>query len=150
MSNTTLLPFALAMRIALSWAASLFGREKCVPVTTMERADATKASSTSSSHSAMSAQSVRTKIIGETPSSSTESRTSAVSRSLSVVMPSTDTPSRTSCSRMKRPICSSPTRVSSAERRPSRAVPTEMLVGQPPTALVKDAMSSSREPICWP
>ena len=35
----------------------------------------------------MSAQSVRTKIIGETPSSSTDSSTSAVRRSVSVVMP---------------------------------------------------------------
>jgi hypothetical protein len=49
------------------------------------------------------------------------------------------TPSRASCSRMKRPICSSPTRVSSAERSPSRAVPIAMLAGQPPTDLAKEA-----------
>ena len=40
--------------------------------------------------------------------------TSAVSRSGSVATPSVATPSRASCSRMKRPICSSPTRVISA------------------------------------
>ena len=33
---------------------------------------------------------------------------------------------------------------------PSRAVPMAMLVGQPPTDLAKEAMSSSREPICLP
>ena len=43
----------------LRWAASLLGREKCVPVTTMERAEAMKASSMSSGASAMSAQSLR-------------------------------------------------------------------------------------------
>ncbi len=88
--------------------------------------------------------------MGETPSLSTESSTSAVSLSGSVLSPSTDTPSRRSCSRMKRPICSSPTRVSNAERRPSLAVPTAMLAGHPPTDLAKEAISSNREPFCWP
>ena len=50
---------ACAMRIALRCAASLFGREKCVPVTTTAPAEAMNASSMSSSASAMSAQSVR-------------------------------------------------------------------------------------------
>ena len=59
MSKATLRPLALAMRIALRWAASLFGREKWVPVTTTAPAEAMKASSMSSSDSAMSAQSVR-------------------------------------------------------------------------------------------
>ena len=59
MSNATLRPWAFAMRIALRCAASLFGREKCVPVTTTARAEAMNASSMSSSDSAMSAQSVR-------------------------------------------------------------------------------------------
>jgi hypothetical protein len=51
---------------------------------------------------------------------------------------------------MKRPICSSPTRVNSADFRPSRAVPMAMLAGQPPTDFAKEPISSSREPICWP
>ncbi len=59
MSKTTLPPAALMARIAFCWAAALFGLEKCVPVTTTARADAMKASSTSSSDSAMSAQSER-------------------------------------------------------------------------------------------
>ncbi len=87
------------------------------------------------SSSAMSAQSVRTKIIGETPSASTASSTSAVSRLSSVVIPAVSTPSRASCSLMKPPICSAPTRVISADFSPSRAVPTAMLAGQPPTGL---------------
>ena len=40
--------------------------------------------------------------------------------------------------RMKRPICSSPTRVISADFSPSRAVPMAMLAGQPPTDLAKE------------
>ena len=51
---------------------------------------------------------------------------------------------------MKFPICSAPTRVISADFKPSRAVPMAMLAGQPPTDLAKLPMSSSRLPICWP
>ena len=40
--------------------------------------------------------------------------------------------------------------VSSADFRPSLAVPTAMLAGQPPTDFAKEPMSSRREPICWP
>ena len=71
-------------------------------------------------------------------SSSTASSTSAVSRSGSTATPSIATPSRGSCSRMKRPNCSSPTRVISADFRPSRAAPMAMLAGQPPTDLAKE------------
>ena len=76
--------------------------------------------------------------------------TSDVSRAGSVLTPVTSTPSRAHCSRMKRPMCSSPTRVMSPLFRPSRAVPMAMLVGQPPTALEKLAMSSRRPPTCAP
>ena len=51
---------------------------------------------------------------------------------------------------MKRPMCSSPTAVIRPGLSPSRAVPIEMLVGQPPTYLAKLAMSSSRPPTCSP
>ena len=42
------------------------------------------------------------------------------------------------------------TRIDLSELEPSLAVPMAILVGQPPTALEKLAMSSSRPPICWP
>ena len=48
---------------------------------------------------------------GKLSESRTPRMTSAVSRLGSVMMPSVATPSRAICSRMKRPICSSPTRV---------------------------------------
>ena len=64
--------------------------------------------------------------------------------------PFVSTPSRSSCSRMNRPMCSSPTRVITPDFRPSRAVPMAMLAGQPPTAFENVAMSSSRPPTCWP
>ena len=41
---------ALAMRIALRWAASVLGLAKCVPVTSTAPAEATKSSSMSASH----------------------------------------------------------------------------------------------------
>ena len=44
--------------------------------------------------------------------------------------PSSATPSRVSCSRMKRPNCSSPTPVMRPHFRPSRAAPMAMLVGR--------------------
>jgi hypothetical protein len=76
--------------------------------------------------------------------------TSAVSRSVSVLTPRTSTPSRASSSRMKRPMCSSPTRVMSADFSPSRAVPAAMFVGEPPMYFWKLPMSSSRPPTCAP
>lgn len=56
MSNTTLVPFWWASRIALRMAASVVGVEKWVPLTTTALAEAMKASRTSSSQIAMSAQ----------------------------------------------------------------------------------------------
>src|SRR5690606_17781186 len=77
-------------------------------------------------------------------------KASAVSRAGSVMTPGVETPSRWSCSRMKRPKWSSPTRVSSPVRSPSRAPPTAVLVGLPPMYLAKDCMSSRRPPVCSP
>ena len=51
---------------------------------------------------------------------------------------------------MKRPMCSSPTRVITAARIPSRASPAAMLVGEPPMYFLNDAMSSSRPPTWAP
>ena len=77
-------------------------------------------------------------------------RTSAVSRSGSTFTPRVSTPSRASCSTMKRPMCSSPTPVITADFSPSRAVPQAMLVGEPPMYFEKHPMSSSRPPIWSP
>jgi hypothetical protein len=87
---------------------------------------------------------------GKVFSSRMPSRTSEVSLTGSVRMPATSTPSRAQLSRMKRPICSSPTRVIRPLLKPRRAVPMAMLVGQPPTALEKVAISSRRPPTCTP
>ena len=51
---------------------------------------------------------------------------------------------------MKRPMGSSPTRVITAARIPSRAMPAAMLVGEPPMYFLNDAMSSSRPPTWAP
>src|SRR5439155_18346429 len=54
-----------------------------------------------------------------------------------------------SCSRKcrtKSPTTSSPTAVKSAERRPSRRVPTLMLVGHPPTYAAKLLISTNGTP----
>ncbi len=69
---------------------------------------------------------------------------------MSVTIWDVSTPSRCSCSRMKRPICSLPTRVINPALSPSRAQPIAMFVGEPPTALRNVSISSSRPPICWP
>ena len=90
MSKTTLRPASRAIRIAFRCAASVFGREKCVPVTTMALAEAISAGSMSSSVIAMSAQFSRTKISGNVVSFSTERSTSAVSLSGSTLMPAVD------------------------------------------------------------
>ena len=47
-------------------------------------------------------------------------------------------------------MCSSPTRVMTADRSPNRAVPQAMFVGLPPMYLANDPISSSRPPTCWP
>src|SRR6187455_2138741 len=77
-------------------------------------------------------------------------KTSAVSRSGSVVTWPTSTPSAASRSRTNRPRCSSPTRVSMAGFMPSRARPTAVLAGEPPRYFANERMSSSRPPICSP
>ena len=63
--------------------------------------------------------------------------TRAVRRSGSIFTPRVSTPSRASCSRMKRPMCSSPTPVITADFNPSRAVPQAMFVGEPPMYFVE-------------
>ena len=65
------------------------------------------------------------------------SSTSAVSRSGSVITPRVSTPSRASSSRMKRPMCSSPTRVISADFSPSRAVPAGDVGGRAADVFLK-------------
>ncbi len=94
MSKTTFRPASRAIRIAFRWAASVLGREKCVPVTTIALAERIRPASTSSSVIAMSAQFSRRKISGNVVSLSTDSRTSAVSRSGSIFTPSVETRSR--------------------------------------------------------
>ncbi len=76
--------------------------------------------------------------------------TSAVSRRSSAATARVSTPSRVSSSRMKRPKWSAPTRVISAAFSPSRAAPIAVLVGEPPTYLANEPMSSSRPPTCSP
>ena len=75
---------------------------------------------------------------------------SAVSRRGSVATWLTSTPSAASVSRTNRPLCSSPTRVSMAGRRPRRAHPTAVFAGEPPRYLAKLNMSSRRPPVCSP
>src|SRR5688572_17449959 len=76
--------------------------------------------------------------------------TSAVRRRASVTTCETSTPSAASVSRTKRPLCSSPTRVSIATFSPRRLAATPVLAGLPPRYLAKLAWSSSRAPICSP
>ena len=78
------------------------------------------------------------------------SSTSAVSRSGSTFTPRTSTPSRRSSSVTKRPMCSSPTAVITADLIPRRAVPQAMFVGLPPMYFSNERMSSSRPPTWAP
>jgi hypothetical protein len=73
-------------------------------------------------------------------------QTMAVRRSGSVLMPLTSQPSRASDSTRKRPMWSSPTRLSMADLSPSRAVPKAILADEPPRYLAKLLTSSRRAP----
>ncbi len=141
MSNTILAP-ALARDASSPCAAPRpwSAVEKCVPVTTIARARRMKRRI----DVALVERHVGAVLAVEDAGESCRNParpgcTSAVSRSGSVMMPSMATPSRAICSRMKRPICSSPTRVETADLRPRRAAPIAMLEGQPPTDLAKRA-----------
>ena len=79
-----------------------------------------------------------------------ERKTSAVSRCGSVFTCETSTPSAASVSRTKRPLCSSPTRVSIATLSPRRLAHTPRVGGRAAEVLGEGVWSSSRPPICSP